>query len=492
MPAGQAPVLSCFLILLRAVVSIQTPRIEAESDNAPLLVPIRRESVPIRRQGRIVTYKTSYSGVISLGFPAQEFRVVFDTGSGHVVVPSLGCQSEACLKHRRYDLLQSETGMAVNSDGHVLGPKDFAEEVTIGFGTGEIKGQFAKEHVCLSPATNETVSRRGCLEMDVIMAVEMSTNPFSSFVFDGILGLGLPMLAMTDDFSFFDMLTRSPQISLPQFAVFLTEGENGEESEIAFGGVNEERALEPVRWSPVVGADEGHWLIKILSVRVDGDILDVCKDGSCKGVVDTGTSHIGVPISAESELSRKLTVDAEDYLDCRLTRAPTLEFELEGAVLTLYPQNYMRRLPLREGVNVGATVVSANDSATNPVIHQKQLDENATNITRVCSPRTMPVNMPAPLGPNLFILGEPLLHRYYTVYDWKELHVGFSLANSRRNTEALPSGKGALPEDVQLLMQRKKRNSLSLPLKIQACAEEEDEEPSVFIQVVIWSARGYH
>jgi hypothetical protein len=481
MPA-RAACLVFFAALAPVAKAIQTPRIEAELDNAPILVPLRRESVPIRRQGRIVTYKTSYSGVISLGYPAQEFRVVFDTGSGHVVVPSLGCQSEACQKHRRYDLLQSETGVAVNSDGKVLGPKDLAEEVTIGFGTGEIKGQFAKEHVCLSPAVNESVSRRGCLDMDVIMAVEMSTNPFSSFVFDGILGLGLPMLAMTDDFSFFDMLTRTSQVNLPQFAVFLTEGEDGEASEIAFGGLNQERALEPVKWSPVVGADEGHWLIKIKAVRVNGETLDVCEDGTCKGVVDTGTSHIGVPISAEAELSKRLTVDAEDYLDCRLTQAPTLEFVLEGAVLSLYPQNYMRRLPLREGVNVGATVVSANDSATNPVIHQQQLDENATNITRHCSPRTMPVNMPAPLGPKLFILGEPLLHRYYTVYDWKALQVGFSLANSNRNTRALPSGKGSLPEDVQLLMQRAKRNHLNLPLKAQTFGED---EPAVFIQVVL-------
>ena len=36
-------------------------------------------------------------------------------------------------------------------------------------------------------------------------------------------------------------------------------------------------------------------VIPILAVRLDGQELEVCKDGTCRGVVDTGTSHLGVP-----------------------------------------------------------------------------------------------------------------------------------------------------------------------------------------------------
>jgi hypothetical protein len=467
-------------------VAIQSPRASVQTDTDPFLIPLRRESVPIRRQGRIVTYKTSYSGVVSLGYPAQEFRVVFDTGSGHVVVPSLGCGSEACIKHRRYDLRASRTAETINSDGKVLGPYDLAEEVTIAFGTGEITGQFAKERVCMA-LVNSSDLQRGCLDMNVIMAVQMSTNPFSSFTFDGIFGLGLQMLAVTDDFSFIDMLSRSSNSVASQFAVFLTEGEDGEESEIALGGYNSNRALDAVSWSPVVDADEGHWLVKILAVRVAGQTLPLCQDGTCKGVVDTGTSHIGIPIAAEESVSKMLTVDAEDYLDCRLASAPTLEFELEGGNITLSAQNYMRRLPLREGVDVGAVVVSANDSVSDPVFEPQSVDEHAVNVVRHCSPRTMPVDMPEPLGPNLFILGEPVLHRYYTVYDWVKLQVGFSVANSKRNTQALPDGKGTLPEDVQLLMQHGMRGSLALnPAEPQAACPE----ATIFVQLVFRCAPG--
>jgi len=425
--------------------------------DGPFLIPLRRETVPIRRQGKIVTYKTSYSGVISLGAPAQEFRVVFDTGSGHIVVPAAGCQSEACLVHRTYNLLESETGVAIKSDGVPLQADELADEVTIGFGTGEIKGQFAKDHVCLGAASTSSHDRRGCLEMHVVMAVEMSTNPFKSFVFDGILGLGLPMLSLTDEFSFFHLMSNSNQVAAPQFGVFLTEGEEGEESEIAIGGFNPARALEPLAWSPVVLADLGHWQVTIKAVRVNGVTLDICKDGTCRGVVDTGTSHIGVPIAQESALATMLTQDAGDYLDCRQAEGPVLEFELESGNLSLSSENYMRRLPLREGVNVGSAVVSIDENASAPSVPHRVVDENASNIVRHCSPRLMPVNMPAPLGPKLWILGEPVLHRYYTVYDWEKLQVGFSVANSRRNTmvPGQQHSKGSLPEDVgHLLMQK--------------------------------------
>jgi len=392
--------------------------------------------------------------------------VVFDTGSGHVVVPAAGCQSEACLVHKTYNLLESESAVAIKSDGTPLKPEELADEVTIGFGTGEIKGQFAKDFVCLGTTTlnqSENQSHSACLEMHVVMAVEMSTNPFKSFVFDGILGLGLPMLSLTDEFSFFHLMSNSQQVTAAQFGVFLTEGEDGEESEIAIGGFNPARCLDPLAWSPVVLPDLGHWQVNIKAIRVDGKLLDICQDGSCRGVVDTGTSHIGVPIKQEPSLAAMLSRDAGNLLDCRLAEAPTLEFELESTNLTLSAENYMRRLPLREGVNVGSAVVSVDDNQTaNPVVPHKPLDENATNITRLCSPRLMPVNMPEPLGPNLWILGEPVLHRYYTVYDWKALQVGFSVASNRRNVLGADYkiGTGALPEDVgHLLMQKQSRNT---------------------------------
>merc|ERR1719386_324823 len=68
------------------------------------------------------------------------------------------------------------------------------------------------------------------------------------------------------------------------------------------------------------------------------------------------------------------------------------------------------------------------------VAPQAGQDQEQEKVERFCRPKTLGVNLPAPVGPKLFILGEPVLHRYYTVYDWAGLQVGFSLANNVRNT----------------------------------------------------------
>lgn len=462
--------------LLSALAFQFPPRVAVEGPKAddPIIIPLRRESVPIRRQGKVVSFKTSYSGIISVGSPApQEFRVVFDTGSGHVVIPSVGCQSEACLAHKSFNISASDSAVAINADGTQVPPNELCDQVTIGFGTGEVTGEFVRDKLCLGPTNSTDEHRHGCIEMHVVMAVEMSTQPFKSFLFDGILGLGLSSLALSDEFSFFQLMNNSGHLPAPQFGVFLTEGENGEQSEIAIGGFNHHKTLDPLAWSPVALSELGYWQVRILAVRVNGEELDVCRDGTCRGVVDTGTSHLGIPTPFDLQFADLLTREAGDLLDCRLVEAPKIEFELESMNITLSASNYMRRLPLREGVNVGsATVAFHDENSTNssntsnisavPVIAatpSEEIDENATNVTRHCRPKLMPVNLPAPVGPKLFILGEPVLHRYYTVYDWAQLRVGFSLANTHQNTadpDALvPSHKGILPDEVEkLLMQQ--------------------------------------
>merc|ERR1719395_12016 len=120
----------------------------ATNSTWPLLVPLDRESVPVRRNNVTVSYKTSYSGTVSIGNPAQEFRVVFDTGSAHIVVPSSDCTNETCLEHRRYDPKKSTTSLAINVDGSAVPEDELCDQVTIGYGTGMITGEFHREQVC--------------------------------------------------------------------------------------------------------------------------------------------------------------------------------------------------------------------------------------------------------------------------------------------------------------------------------------------------------
>jgi saccharopepsin len=447
---------------------------DEHSPGDPILINLHRDSVPVKRQGVVVSFRTTYWGVIDVGSPVpQQFRVVFDTGSGQVVVPASTCESDACLVHKRFNMSASQTSVPINADGFPVPDGELCDEVDISFGTGQVTGQFARDRVCvgsppLAGGEMQTAAQNKqlCLEMNVVMAVKMSSQPFQSFNFDGIMGLGLKNLAISDEFSFFDRVAESGRARSSHFGVFLTEGEvEGEESEIAIGGYNAQRVLHPLAWSKVAMADYGYWQVKIKALRIDGKEIDVCKDGTCRGIVDTGTSHLGIPGVAHKEVAAMLTVDAGDTLDCRLAKSPLLELELDTINITLNAENYMRRLPLREGVKVGSAtgvIIPENESQVEGTVTSEPtpwMDRNATEVTRHCSPRIMPVNLPEPIGPKLFLLGEPVLHRYYTVFDWKGLQVGFSLANNHRNT-AEPGSlaadtRGALPDEVEtLLMQQ--------------------------------------
>mmetsp|Transcript_17292 Transcript_17292/g.31049 ORF Transcript_17292/g.31049 Transcript_17292/m.31049 type:complete len:584 (-) Transcript_17292:43-1794(-) len=539
--------------------SANSTAVQAEEEHKPFLLSLRRESVPIRRQGKIASFKTSYSGIISVGSPSQDFRVVFDTGSGHVVLPSSKCKSETCMMHKRYDPSISEKALLMNADGVHVGPGEQADQVTIGYGTGEITGEFAQDRVCMGldstgSATSgqpglELTGNTLCTDVYVVMAVEMSPQPFKTFGFDGILGLGLSSLALSENFSYFGMLANQEQVTSSRFGVFLTEADEHEESEIAFGGYNKARTLTPIQWTPVPKADLGYWQVSIKAIRIGGVELDVCMDGTCRGIVDTGTSHLGVPAPFDKQIAAMVTQDAHDILDCRLADAPIIEIELPGVSLTIHPETYMRRLPLREGVTVGSakgvrmtveevkatfgdragtsasgsndraggsqdamSVLSVKETmragaaaqAAQPAASStglfslrrgsdRQAPPDATKgalsarpaAKRHCRPRMMPVTMPEPLGPKLFILGEPVLHRYYTVYDWKAAQIGFGLASKHANQVdrmdrlATADGRGSLPDGVDsILMQQQ--------LHIEADAgDDAEDDDTVFSQVTL-------
>jgi len=470
-------------------------------DTKPHVINLRRESVPVYRRGKIASFKTSYSGVIRVGSPPQEFRVVFDTGSGNLIVPAKECETESCLVHKRYDVRASTTGVPIRENGSVI-DGDFTEQLTIGFGTGEVTGEFVRDRLCLPDAVveqqegqqqqqqqqhqqqqvgdlqeigaNATADGLACVDTHLLAAVSMSTTPFKSFRFDGIFGLGLETLAVTNNFSTIPSLARAGILKGQTFGVFLTD-EDGEESEIAFGGPDMRRVREPLSWTPILHPEMGYWLVEIVAVRIGGRTMDICKDGGCKGVLDTGTSHLGVPTPADTEFAELLTQPAADYLDCRLINSPEVEIEVPGKNLTLRSQTLMRRLPLREGVTVGsAKGVQMDDSnSTGPEvapdgITPKNLGNGSeTDVRRFCRPRLMRVNMPEPLGPKLFILGEPVLHQYYVTFDMANKQAGFGLINNRfsnRDPASLANSRGKLPEGVEsLLVQKRFKLSKSTP-----------------------------
>lgn len=480
------PILASSLRCLIAALSLLLQRaplcqgFELTDRSAPagrFVVPLHRQRVPVLGVSGEVTHKSVYFGTVSVGAPQrQEFSVVFDTGSGHVILPSSECQSASCRIHRSYRREVSQHAEDIDWDGTEVEPGSPRDQITIAFGTGEVTGQFVSDMICLgltqethpdgaaalarvqaptasipalpsgappvsdppkgSNASDGAAASINCVDLRIVAATEMTDEPFLDFSFDGVLGLGLASLALAPEFSFFEMLNARKRLDHPSFGVFLADHDS-ETSEISFGGHSPERLRSELAWAPVAMPEQGHWLVSITRLQLDSRTLDFCNDGQCRAVIDSGTSLLAVPTGFAGEFSQELEAALQDPSPfseeegCKRAQGATIRFELDGVSVMLTPADYARLSEVGDRPRVPG---AHNTTGPAPAV------TSAAKAKR-CWAAMMPLDLPEPLGPKIFILGEPVLRKYYTEFNWKEKRIGFGLA-AHATEPALPAGTG--------------------------------------------------
>jgi len=436
--------------LVNAPIPIQLGKETKTSSPPAVVIDLTRQHMSLKMAGGVLYYKSAYYGTLNLGTPSVPYTFVFDTGSGHLILPSSYCHSATCKAHKRYKRSGSSTARDIEYDGTLVKPSEPRDQISVSFGTGEVTGVFVEDVVCMGegammipdppagasttpevkkddaeeesassnspaplgmPADPSNGLAKGCMKMRIIAATEMSADPFKDFKFDGILGLGLDALSQTPEFNFINMVAHRdvPKV----FAVFL--GEHQEKSELSLGGWGQDHLEDDLFWNPVVQPELGHWLVKIKSLRVDDQVVDFCK-GGCKGVVDTGTSLMAVPPAVFPDLYELMRHPAQMDGLCA-GPGPTLHFELEHVTISMGPEDYATPAWWKKQPKVG---LEQADNTTKPF--------GETRRDVYCRPLLMSMDMPEPVGPKLFILGEPVLRKYYTVYDSETKRVGFGKA----------------------------------------------------------------
>jgi len=398
--------------LAKSIVGNTTVQKAAEEPSI-VTIPLDKQYVPVVRNEKIVSYKTAYFGKVFLGLPQQQaFNVVFDTGSGHFFLPSARCQTETCMKHSRFNGTASTSAVDLDHQGNaVLPDAKIRDQVNIAYGTGEVTGDFVRETVCLGNRSGLTVevaqSEPACVRIRVITATELTKEPFDSFKFDGVLGMGFDSLAVDPEFSLFGQMAKLNNFKEAMFGYFLSRTDSIA-SEISFGGHDPRRVGSALQWVPVHKPELGFWQLEVKSVSVAGETLPLCEEGGCIAIADTGTSLLGAPRQVSQKLhwllARKVP-DNPNEIDCRGFEGPDLVFELaDGVKLTLGPEDYSRATAMR-------------------VLQTK------TNSSQViCRASLLPMDGDEVLGPKAWILGEPALRKYYTAYDWNKQRIGFALA----------------------------------------------------------------
>lgn len=443
---------------------------EVESGNVPeghITLNLERSEQEIDIINDVVHYKSAYYGTVMVGSPPKPFTVVFDTGSGHLILPSSYCHTETCKVHRRYKRSASGTAKDIDWDGRLVKAGEARDQITVSFGTGEVTGVFVEDVICFgqrgpgidTSSTNVPVAGQGgesCADMRFIAATDMSADPFKDFIFDGVLGLGLDSLSQTPAFNFLQVasgLTSERGSGFSKtFGIFLAV-HNDETSQITVGGWREERLEEQVSWSPVLDPELGHWLLQIKELRVDGEILPFCNEG-CKAVVDSGTSLLAVPTPIFPELYEMLRSPASLEGECS-SRSPRLQIELEGFTVELDGEDFSRL----DQKSVPSTPEWGR--AYSPA-------EENTRRDMTCKPMLMVMDLPEPIGPKLFILGEPVLKKFYTVYDAEKKRIGFGRAKHAPASLDVESDHWWLAAEEELAQEEEDTIASAIPIEATA------------------------
>lgn len=316
-------------------------------------------------------HKSEYWGTIQIGDPAQEFSVIFDTGSGNLILPSKRCETPACTSHRQYDPAKA---IQIDAEGDSLGVNPKAKkDATIKFGTGEIHGELFSDSMCIGSA---------CSKIHFIGADKESDDPFMQMPFDGLLGLGFTELSIGDSFNVLDTFVAKNALPSNKFSLYLDDNDG---SEISFGGYKKSYTVGDVVWAPV--SHQAYWQVEIDDVTLNNEKRGICQ--GCQVAVDSGTSMLAGPSSVVKELSNQLHLNS----DCsNLDDLPLLGFAVAGSILNLEPADY--------------------------------IDQDMGS----CSLSLHPMDIPPPRGP-IFVFGDPFLRRFLTVFDRDGPRVGFAVAN---------------------------------------------------------------
>jgi len=301
-----------------------------------------------------------YFSEITIGTPPQSFKVILDTGSSNLWVPSSGCGSIACYLHTKYDSSSSSTY------------KKNGTSFEIRYGSGSLSGFVSQDTVSI-----------GDLKIKDQVFAEATEEPGLAFAFgrfDGILGLGYDTISVNKIVPPFYSMVDQGLLDEHVFAFYLSDTAEGDNSEVIFGGVNKDHYSGDLVEIPL--RRKAYWEVDLDAITFGDSTAKL--DGT--GVIlDTGTSLIALPSDLaellNKEIGAKKGYNGQYTVECeKRDSLPDMSFTLSGHKFAITPFDYI------------------------------------LEVQGSCISSFMGMDFPPPVGP-LAILGDAFLRKWYSVYD---------------------------------------------------------------------------
>ncbi|KAI5928011.1 acid protease [Camillea tinctor] len=219
----------------------------------------------VDNSARIEQDGTDYSYFVEakLGSDGKPLYMLLDTGASTTWVMGSGCTSDACKSHSSYGPNDSKTYL------------DTGKTYSVEYGTGSVSG-----HVI-----TDTMSIAGLSATVSFGVANTTSDEFSEFPFDGILGL-----SMSPD-TWLTAIKNASLIDANIFGISLARAADGtNDGEIAFGAPNPEKMEGDITYTPLKAGST--WTITMDGATVDGKAAGF---DSRDAYIDTGTSFIFGP-----------------------------------------------------------------------------------------------------------------------------------------------------------------------------------------------------
>ncbi|KAK4032754.1 vacuolar protease [Parachaetomium inaequale] len=310
-----------------------------------------------------------YFSEITIGNPPQTFKVVLDTGSSNLWVPSVECGSIACYLHSKYD---SSASSSYKANGTTF---------EIRYGSGSLSGFVSQDTMTIGDITIKG--------QDFAEATSEPGLAFAFGRFDGILGLGYDTISVNGIVPPFYKMLEQKLIDEPVFAFYLADSDG--ESEVVFGGVDKDKYKGKITTIPL--RRKAYWEVDFDAIAYGDDTAELENTGV---ILDTGTSLIALPSQLaemlNAQIGAKKNYAGQYAIDCaKRDSLKDVTFNLAGQNFTLGPYDYV------------------------------------LEVSGSCISTFMGMDFPAPTGP-LAILGDAFLRRYYSIYDLGANTVGLAEA----------------------------------------------------------------